>query len=124
MSDKWRGEGSFECNLCGQKNTFDKEKNLNVPGQLCGSCNSSTRFRLVAYAVSKYIFNGNGILSDDIGNENGKVGIGLSDAWPIFKVLDQLSGYTNTFYHQQPELDIMSPSGDFTELGSGFITKT
>jgi len=71
----------FSCNICGQENEFNHDQNKKVPGQLCSRCGSSTRFRLITFAISKHVFGGSGELFKDA--RTGMVGIGLSDAPPI-----------------------------------------
>jgi SAM-dependent methyltransferase len=70
-------------------------------------CKSSTRFRYVGFAVSKYILGGSGLLAEDV--DNGASGIGLSDASPLANALKRFKYYRNTFLHKSPKLDIMEP---------------
>lgn len=101
----------FQCNLCGAINRIHFSQNIRTPGPLCDQCKSSTRFRFVAYAISSYIFGGDGGLFKD--EDNRLEGIGLSDAPPISRALSRFSNYKNTFYHKPPYLDIMrAPDSD------------
>lgn len=105
----------FRCNLCGCVNmavTAVQE----APGPLCQSCRSSTRFRLIGYAFSKYILNSSGHLPDAPGTATGLVGIGLSDPPPLARALEVFSGYTNTFYHKEPRVDITAETPKFRNL--------
>lgn len=108
-------EIQFRCNLCGFVNIAMSDTSK-VPGPLCAKCNSSTRFRLIAYAFSKFVLSSTGYMPDAF-NEGVRVrGVGLSDAPPIARSFERTVGYTNTFFHKEPKLDIMSPSQIYSDL--------
>lgn len=108
-------EIQFECNLCGFVNIAIPDTSK-VPGPLCKKCNSSTRFRLVGYAFSKFVLSSTGFLPDAFDADVTVNGVGLSDAPPMAKSFERITGYTNTFLHKDPKLDIMSPPKNYTEL--------
>lgn len=105
----------FLCNLCGTQNTdVDPAKNIRVPGPLCSNCNSATRFRKVADTLSRAVFGGIGRI--DLDDDGGLRGIGLSDAMPVSRAMDRFPGYTNTYFHKEPRLDIMQYDPEFSDL--------
>ena len=99
---------AFHCNICGSRNQYDPlhDSSTRTPGPLCINCKSSVRFRLIAYLFSSEIMGGNGFLPST--KDSLLQGIGLSDSPPIAKRLSQFKGYTNTFFHKEPYLDIAS----------------
>lgn len=94
----------FLCNICGFENHISSNIDMSTPGPLCAKCKSSVRFRLIAFAFSKEIMNGDGFIPKTI--DNDYVGIGLSDSAPLAKGFERFHGYTNTFFHKEPRLDI------------------
>lgn len=103
----------FTCNICGTINSVASAGRETVPGPLCTSCRSSTRFRKIAFVLANLVFKGDDILTF---NKNRLVGVGLSDAACYAKILSKISNYTNTFYHREPYLDIMRSSTNFSEI--------
>jgi SAM-dependent methyltransferase len=97
---------SFACNICGARNscathTFHRE----MPN--CSGCGSTPRFRGIVMALSNALF-GSTLHLHDFPNRKDILGIGMSE-WPVYaKVLEERFTFTNTFYHTEPRLDIMS----------------
>ncbi len=104
---------SFTCNVCGAINTPHRMPG-HVPGPLCATCGSSTRFRKVAYALSRYVLGGDGTLFRL--KDPGQQGIGLSDAHPFARAMACVRGYTNTYFHREPRLDIMQSDSGYADL--------
>ena len=100
----------YVCNLCGTENKIEAGTNEKVPGPICSKCRSATRFRKMAYLMSKHIFGGKGRLDQD--NDSGLRGIGLSDAHPFENCMKRFKGYTNTYYHKEPMINIMLPPSE------------
>lgn len=99
---------TFICNLCGN------EAIANVPditreNPTCGSCGSTVRLRAMIYLLSKKLF-GVGIPLVNFPVRKDIVGIGMSDALSYAKILSEKFDYTNTYFHQEPFLDITSSS--------------
>ena len=104
---------SFICNICGHKcksrlSDLDRE----IPS--CNRCGSNVRFRWIIHVLSIELFNESKILSDfpyspDI------IGVGMSDWVGYAGVLSNKLGYTNTFYDQEPKLDITSIDSSYTD---------
>ena len=94
----------FTCNICGGENdvavaALDREK------RSCIHCGSSVRTRSVIHLLSMSLF-GHSLSIDEFPESPTIHGIGLSD-WPVYakRLTDKLD-YTNTYYHQEPRLDI------------------
>lgn len=94
----------FRCNVCGAvvdcgPDDFGRETSS------CSSCGSTVRMRGVVHLVSKAIF-GKSIALPDFPHRPDIRGVGLSD-WDEYarRLADRVS-YTNTYYHQEPFLDI------------------
>lgn len=100
----------FQCNICGSYTSFPR-KNLRREMWSCRHCGSSVRFRSVVHALSMELF-GKSLPLAEFPHRPDLMGIGLSD-WPGYA--DRLAvklSYTNTFFHQQPFLDITSLAPD------------
>ena len=94
----------FRCNLCGTPNrvaltALDRE----TPS--CTVCGSNVRFRSIAHLLTQALF-GYGSVLADLPPRKDVVGIGLSDADAYARCLADRLGYTNTFFHTEPRLDI------------------
>jgi len=96
----------FNCNICGKSNAglagdFHRE----LPN--CTGCNSTPRFRGIVHALSLGLFKSSIPLSKFPTDLHLK-GIGMSE-WDVYaKVLAKKFAFTNTFYHQEPKLDVTS----------------
>jgi len=97
---------AFRCNICGERTSFPESKFLREFWS-CFYCASNVRWRSVIHALSTELF-GVSLALPDFPNRPDLVGIGLSDwdgyAAPLAKKLS----YSNTYYHQEPLLDITS----------------
>lgn len=94
----------FRCNLCGTRNrvalsALDRE----TPN--CSVCGSNMRFRAIAHLLTQALF-GYGSVLADLPPRKDIIGIGLSDADAYATRLAAKLGYTNTFFHTEPLLDI------------------
>jgi SAM-dependent methyltransferase len=104
------GELSFRCNICGQVSAA-RPGDLERETSSCTTCRSTVRWRSVIRALSVELF-GRSLGLPDFPERPDLVGIGMSD-WNGYAVpLSQKLGYTNTFYHQKPFLDIMQIPDD------------
>jgi hypothetical protein len=93
----------FECNVCGRHASAERA-DLGRENVSCG-CRSSVRMRSVIHLLSMHLF-GESLAIRDFPYRPSIKGIGLSD-WPVYG--DRLAGrlgYTNTYYHQAPRVDI------------------
>lgn len=96
----------FRCNVCGKRTSFPR-KELKRDVWSCRYCGSTVRWRSVIHALSLELF-GESLAIDDFPYRPDLVGVGLSD-WEGYGCrLEEKLGYTNTFFHKEPRLDISS----------------
>jgi hypothetical protein len=105
-SSKAMGTLRFRCNVCGTVNSsLVSELGRETPS--CSSCKSTVRMRAMIHALSLALF-GKSIALPDFPIDKGIHGMGMSD-WNGYAVpLGAKLAYTNTFYHKEPRLDILS----------------
>ena len=100
----------FNCNICGAYNVTNLN-NLSREIASCYGCGSTVRMRSIVHVLSMELFGESHILKDFPENKNIK-GVGMSDwdgyANPLASKLD----YTNTYFHQEPMLDVTDISKD------------
>jgi SAM-dependent methyltransferase len=94
----------YRCNICGKQN-FTPRENLGRETADCTGCGSTLRMRAVIGLLSRGLF-GKFLAIDDFPRRKDIRGIGLSDWDQYARRLERRLGYTNTFYHQAPRLDI------------------
>jgi hypothetical protein len=98
---------SFECNICGERCLVAIDQ-LQREAASCEACGSSPRARAVIRALSLELFGQNLVLRD-FPESRGISGLGMTD-WDGYAVrLAEKFRYTNTYYHQEPRLDISNP---------------
>jgi SAM-dependent methyltransferase len=95
---------AFRCNICGAKCRV-------APGSLsretpsCVACGSTVRMRAIVHLLTCELF-GRSTALPDVPRRPDLIGIGLSDS-PAYAVpLAKKLGYTNTYFHAEPRLDI------------------
>lgn len=97
----------FICNICGLPSRFAPEGDWREASS-CQGCGSSVRARQIAHCVTL------GMLGKSMAlvsiERSALRGVGLSDAGPLAEALEKAFDYTNSFYHQEPKLDICSPA--------------
>jgi len=97
---------TFQCNICGNINeNIPIQIVRNREAQSCQQCRSSLRMRSVIYALSMELF-GKNIILPDFPEDKSISGIGMSDWEGYAGLLSQKLAYINTYYHQEPKLDI------------------
>jgi len=100
----------FRCNICGSITSSVMSKESREGGG-CHVCDSTVRMRAIIHVLSTELFGESKTLPDFPCNKS-LLGVGMSDwdgyAKPLSKSLD----YTNTYYHQEPMLDITNISED------------
>jgi SAM-dependent methyltransferase len=102
--------GNFTCNICGTTCKRPAEP----PGRevaSCSACGSTTRLRSLIALLSREIF-GVELPLPDFPVLKGVRGMGMSDPKELAARLAEKFDYTNTFYHEEPRLDIVAPSGE------------
>jgi len=103
----------YRCNICGSRNR-SKIANLDRESKSCVKCGSSVRMRAIIHLLSQSLF-GESLCISDFPLRKDIKGIGLSD-WGIYaKRLEGRLGYTNTFYHQEPRVDVTEPDNSFVD---------
>lgn len=75
------------------------------------SCGSNVRFRSIIHLLSEHLFGASLPLSAWPSRPDVR-GLGLSDAGLYAEPLAQVVNYSNTFFHAEPRLDILSPPGE------------
>jgi SAM-dependent methyltransferase len=96
----------FRCNVCGNK-CIAHVSQLGREIASCPYCRSTVRMRSIVYALSTSLFGQSLALPDFPFRPDIHV-IGLSDWDGYAAPLASKLSYQNTFYHQDPRLDIMS----------------
>ena len=96
----------FLCNICGRRNLgVPREQAGNREYQSCEHCRSSLRMRSLMYLLGTELFGSPRALGAFPFDKRIR-GVGMSD-WEGYAVsLARVFDYTNTFYHQEPRLDI------------------
>lgn len=94
------------CNVCGAPgrtplDAFERER------ATCDGCGSTPRFRAVIHALSVELF-GASLTIDEFGAGSALKGVGLSDWGGYANRLVDHFDYTNTYYHQEPRLDVVA----------------
>lgn len=97
---------TFVCNLCAATNRVPPEQlGREIPS--CAQCGSTVRFRAIARLLVQELLGIEEMLPR-LPLRRDLVGIGLSDVATYAAPLAERFTYTNTFYHQEPRLDILS----------------
>lgn len=98
------GHLSYQCNICGSTcETSISELDREKPS--CDYCGSTVRARALIHLLSIELF-GKSLIIRNFPKNEGIVGIGMSDWMGYASPLRKRVRYTNTFYHQDPKLDI------------------
>ena len=96
----------FTCNVCGGRNVGVPLAHAeNRECQSCRHCTASLRMRSLVYLLSMELF-GRPMALPEFPVDKGIRGLGMSDWEGYARALAQKFDYTNTFYHQEPRLDI------------------
>jgi len=97
---------SFRCNICGQVGAA-KIAELSREQPSCDSCRSTVRWRALIHVLSVELF-GKSLALPDFPERRDITGIGMSD-WEGYGIpLARKLNYKNTYFHQEPKLDITS----------------
>lgn len=96
---------AFTCNICGTLSA-DPSAVKHRELLLCVECGSSARYRGIARAFQDNVLGDNELPLRTANSRKQKNGIGMSD-WPYFvSNLQRLTNHIDTYYHQQPLLDV------------------
>jgi len=102
--------GKFTCNICGA----ECERPATPPGREvpgCSVCGSTVRLRSLIALLSREMF-GVDLALPDFPVLKGVRAVGMSDPPELAQRLAEKFDYINTFYHQEPRLDIVHPQPD------------
>jgi len=99
---------NFTCNICGAISKPPTAP-LGREAPSCPACESTVRLRSIIAMLSREMF-GLEIALPDFPVLKGIRGMGMSDAPELAQRLAEKFNYINTFYHQDPRLDIAAPS--------------
>jgi SAM-dependent methyltransferase len=106
---------SFVCNICGQSNSRVPLAALQRETPSCRQCGSTVRFRAVIRLLSLELF-AESLPLADFPERLDITGVGMSDWHGYAERLAAKVDYTNTFYHQEPRMDITSIDGAHEDL--------
>jgi SAM-dependent methyltransferase len=98
----------FRCNLCGGIG-FAEWAQLGREESSCARCSSTGRERAIIRALSLELF-GEALALPDFPPRRDIRGFGMTDSGRYADRLAEKFDYRNTFYHQEPHLDITMPS--------------
>ncbi|HSM51111.1 MAG TPA: methyltransferase domain-containing protein [Thermoanaerobaculia bacterium] len=98
---------AFRCNVCGAECSALPEE-LTREGASCGGCGSSVRQRAVVRLLSLALF-GESLAIGDFPLRPDLAVLDMSGAETYAQRLAGKLGYTNTFLHREPRLDITAP---------------
>jgi SAM-dependent methyltransferase len=101
------GRTRFRCNICGSRCVVPAAS-LTREQPSCGYCGSSVRQRAIVRLLSLELF-GRGMALPDFPSRPDLVGIDMSGAANYAEGLAHKLGFTNTFLHKAPRLDITAP---------------
>ena len=95
----------FTCNICGHENN-DPSAIVHREMLPCAVCRSTPRFRGIVYAFQQHVYGDISAPLDSMAPRRELSGIGMSDWDRYASELERIASYRNTFYHQDPFLDI------------------
>jgi SAM-dependent methyltransferase len=110
----------FQCNICGASNTVPRPR-LEREVSSCDHCKSTVRWRSVIHALSLEIY-GKSLAIPDFPAMPQLTGIGMTDWLGYAKPLAKKFNYRNTYYHQEPKLDITQPPAEMNGTLDFIIT--
>ncbi len=104
------GRLHFRCNICGRQ-TRALRTRLTREQATC-RCGSTVRLRSLVHVLSQELF-GNSLAVADFPSRPDVVGVDMSGAATYSGRLAKKIGYTNTFLHKPPRLDITAPNPEW-----------
>lgn len=101
---------SFRCNICGGDNHCARAR-LDRETASCDGCGSTLRMRSIIGLLTRELFGNLRPLGEQPVRKDIR-GVGLSDGVEYATRLADVVDYSNTFYHQEPRLDITDIADD------------
>lgn len=109
----------FRCNICGKPSLTDVRR-LTREAATCRVCSSTPRARAIIRVLSTELF-GENLLLPDFPLRREIRGLGMTD-WEGYAIkLAEKFDYRNTYYHQEPKLDVSAASIASKLMGNDFI---
>lgn len=96
----------MRCNICGTASTGPRNGEGEYPA--CSACGSEVRQRAIALLLSRALF-GCDIPLTGFPQLKSLRALGISDLPLLAGPFKRLFTYTNTYYHQEPSLDLTAP---------------
>lgn len=90
-------------------------KELEREGGACVHCGIIMRYRALVHELSLRLFGASQPIGSFPRGAKRLTGIGMSDPEPLAGLLGAALGYTNTFFHKEPRLDIQAPDRAFLD---------
>ena len=101
---------AFRCNIC-SANVSTPRRQFRRETPSCPVCGSTVRWRSIVHALSLELF-GKSLAIADFPVRFDIAGLGLTD-WEGYSVpLARRLDYRNSYYHQEPKVDITSPPAE------------
>jgi SAM-dependent methyltransferase len=94
----------FHCNICGEHSQIALDR-LGRDESSCKGCRSCSRMRAVIHVLSTELF-GKSLLLEDFPARPDIRGLGMTDWVGYANTLAEKFSYQNTYYDQEPRLDI------------------
>lgn len=114
------GELSWQCNICGAENKC-QVASIERESAPCSACGATLRYRTVVAILMLRLFGKVEVLAT-LPDRRHLQGVGMSDADCCARLLAARLGYTNTFYHREPLLDITRPAPHWLGVNDFVIT--
>jgi predicted RNA-binding Zn-ribbon protein involved in translation (DUF1610 family) len=95
----------FLCNVCGKQTAATCADARDREKPSCTNCGANLRFRTMMAGLSVALF-GEVLPLPEFPRRKDIIGVGLSDSDTYSHRLDSRLGYTNTYFHKRPFLDI------------------
>jgi SAM-dependent methyltransferase len=99
---------AFRCNICGAACRV-APASISRETPSCSACGSTVRMRAIVHLLTCELF-GRSVALPELPRRPDLVGIGLSDSAAYAVPLAKKLGYTNTYFHTEPRLDIADVS--------------
>ena len=109
----------FRCNICGDYGETALDR-LSREEASCKGCGSSPRMRAIIRVLSTELF-GKNLLLRDFPVHPDMRGLGMTDWEGYANRLAEKFSYQNTYYHQEPRLDISAVEIPAHHLANDFI---
>jgi SAM-dependent methyltransferase len=97
----------YRCNICGGKNRLEGYQ-FNRERAFCETCGANARFRGIIHALANLLEEDESTPLKEWPIRKNIFGIGMSDWSGYANLLAKKFSYENTFYDQEPKLDILN----------------